>query len=105
MSTNVFKLGFFDYENNILCSEKFEKKVKSIIKKNITIIPSEKLKEIYYKLDKYTEKCINEIERSKTEDTIGNLRDEITSLRDEMNLAFMISTIMINISLFMHLLH
>lgn len=54
-------LRTFDLNDKLLESKRFENKVKSILENNITIISSEKLKEIYYKIDEHTEKCIKKI--------------------------------------------
>lgn len=69
-------LGFFDYEEKLLLSKKFEKRVKTILKANISVIPSYKLREVYYKSKKY---CALEKRLKNVEQTL-EINNHITAI-------------------------
>lgn len=85
------ELGFFDYQNNLLVSRKFERKVNEILKNNISLIPSSELKKIYYKLDRYTKKCISKIKHSKPYYMVDDLENRIENLEFNNYLANVIT--------------
>lgn len=92
------ELGFYDYQYKFLISEKFEKKVNEIIKKNVSLLSSTELKKIYYKIDKHTDKCISKIKRYEPSYRIEELEDRIESIET----CLYITNTILSFSMFIH---